>query len=1125
MREYKPERRVQQSSLDERENDGEGRDSLSTTSEMYSARTSERLLQLRMQVGRVDDPAEIEAEQFADAFIASWQTGEVTYHEDEAQRSPEDGSDSQSLRTGGFAVGGDFESALAGSGTGSALPSALQSQMGAFLGADLAKVRVHTDAKAAELSRSIGAEAFTTGSNIYFGQGAYDPSSRRGQHLIAHEVTHTLQQGAVRRNGISRRVPTNVVRRDPAAAATQTTPTTPKTKEELQTELEAAKSKRDNAVSTRDATSQSKDQETDSKRLLQDKLNLLKDLEKAFAELTEAEQKLRVSNERMRDLTQNVDVLQTEVNGIEAEIARVSSSIISKEKTEKQLGIDQKVKDNDLKAAEEIEAQKAKLFNRAKNFFGLTAGLNEKIQAIQQKNELDNKEGKKFLADLEALKAKSSDLQENKTGKSAELASKQTERDAERAVNELATGKKQVALGNVNDAKSIAGSGANSNEELQGEIDRKNIELGEIQARIVTLTDAFDRDERLVTDAQRELDAAQAAMNVRLIEDLKADALKERELQDLKTSAEVFETFSEGVASGAGQADELSKAKWAPVSEEAGANLATTEIVAKGVIVFTQAGDAIASLKSWDAVGTGEVAQKSTKAIITGADLVTKIVFYGKELSTSLGSTPGVEMVPIVSAVGALFSIFEEWSQTTWPLWKTWGELNTKIDKKQVALQGLTSATPQDPAAIKKMQVDLGALKTVRGRTATNYSVSFGKVASDLAVAVGSFMSLGGAFIPGAALAAIGGFAKITIGLGSYIAGWVRTAKYAEEASQFDNASATAADKAPGDSEMTEYAELYQKVVKYHSEVAFKDVVVKALMEDDTALLHSLGLDDQWIGRQKGKLDALTDEQILLKEGEVHPRILQELDWSEGRELAVKFIGGGDIKSAYERVNDIGAALKRAANGIAAAWRGTRNVIASFFGRRSKSELAPNRVVATASLQMILEQLSDESLRPYIKRKEVAPWFFGLAGASHGVKDEKVLKFAEKHLKTWFMAVGNMTLTSEMAAAASQEWKQIIEASLLEALRFAPLRDKGSGSQIKSVDVEYTTANGFITGISSIKTSGDVSGSGTNPQVSRSPISRGNSVDLDPDGNDSVKPQGPSSPVKQPIKRGIVATK
>ena len=64
---------------------------------------------------------------------------------------------------------------------------------------DFSGVRVHTDNRAAESARSVNALAFTVGSNIVFSAGQYNPKTSHGQRLVAHELTHVVQQGAVAR--------------------------------------------------------------------------------------------------------------------------------------------------------------------------------------------------------------------------------------------------------------------------------------------------------------------------------------------------------------------------------------------------------------------------------------------------------------------------------------------------------------------------------------------------------------------------------------------------------------------------------------------------------------------------------------------------------------------------------------------------------------------------------------------------------------------------------------------------------------------------------------------------------------------------------------------------------------
>ena len=81
------------------------------------------------------------------------------------------------------------------SSPGHPLPEAVQRSFESSLGTDLSSVRVHTGAASQAAAESVGAKAYTVGQNIHFGVGHYDPSSRDGQHLLAHEVAHTVQQG------------------------------------------------------------------------------------------------------------------------------------------------------------------------------------------------------------------------------------------------------------------------------------------------------------------------------------------------------------------------------------------------------------------------------------------------------------------------------------------------------------------------------------------------------------------------------------------------------------------------------------------------------------------------------------------------------------------------------------------------------------------------------------------------------------------------------------------------------------------------------------------------------------------------------------------------------------------
>jgi outer membrane protein OmpA-like peptidoglycan-associated protein len=79
-------------------------------------------------------------------------------------------------------------------GPGQPLNLATRAFFEARLGHDLGGVRVHADRKAASLSESLAARAFTAGNHIWFGAGEYAPHSHRGKRLLAHELVHTVQQ-------------------------------------------------------------------------------------------------------------------------------------------------------------------------------------------------------------------------------------------------------------------------------------------------------------------------------------------------------------------------------------------------------------------------------------------------------------------------------------------------------------------------------------------------------------------------------------------------------------------------------------------------------------------------------------------------------------------------------------------------------------------------------------------------------------------------------------------------------------------------------------------------------------------------------------------------------------------
>ena len=84
----------------------------------------------------------------------------------------------------------------ASKGGGQPMDSDTRSEMESGFGTDFSGVRVHNDSNAADMNNQLGSQAFTNGNDIYFNEGKYNPQSDSGKHLLAHELTHTVQQGA-----------------------------------------------------------------------------------------------------------------------------------------------------------------------------------------------------------------------------------------------------------------------------------------------------------------------------------------------------------------------------------------------------------------------------------------------------------------------------------------------------------------------------------------------------------------------------------------------------------------------------------------------------------------------------------------------------------------------------------------------------------------------------------------------------------------------------------------------------------------------------------------------------------------------------------------------------------------
>ncbi len=166
-------------------------------------------IQTKLTVNTPGDHHEQEADAMADRVMrmpssSSWLQRKCAACEQEeedhhAQRKPQSTTLTPYLQ----AKGGDgatvsdtvSQGLTASQGRGSRMDDSTLDFMSSRFGADFSGVNIHTGGDAEQLSEQLNARAFTTGNNIYFNKGEYNPGTAAGQRLLAHELTHVLQQG------------------------------------------------------------------------------------------------------------------------------------------------------------------------------------------------------------------------------------------------------------------------------------------------------------------------------------------------------------------------------------------------------------------------------------------------------------------------------------------------------------------------------------------------------------------------------------------------------------------------------------------------------------------------------------------------------------------------------------------------------------------------------------------------------------------------------------------------------------------------------------------------------------------------------------------------------------------
>ena len=162
-------------------------------------------LQAKLSISQPDDPYESQADRIANAITSTAEpmlarkcgacesTGSSCVS---CAAEPEETIQRKAESSASTARRSDTANPIPGSGAGEPLNHETRALMEPRFGADLSRVRVHTDSRAAESARSVNALAYTIGRDIVFGAGQYAPQTSTGQKLLAHELTHFIQQSS-----------------------------------------------------------------------------------------------------------------------------------------------------------------------------------------------------------------------------------------------------------------------------------------------------------------------------------------------------------------------------------------------------------------------------------------------------------------------------------------------------------------------------------------------------------------------------------------------------------------------------------------------------------------------------------------------------------------------------------------------------------------------------------------------------------------------------------------------------------------------------------------------------------------------------------------------------------------
>ncbi|MCI3939201.1 DUF4157 domain-containing protein [Chryseobacterium aahli] len=181
------------------------------------------VIQKKLSVGSANDAYELEADRVADKVMKMPEPASPITHsgaliqrkcahceqEEKLQMKPLAETISPLIQRSSPENGGEshapnhVENQINSSkGSGSSMDSGTKNFMENRFGTDFSNVKIHIGSEAVQMSRELNAQAFAVGNDIYFNEGKYSPNSNSGKHLLAHELTHTVQQNG----GVGRKV-------------------------------------------------------------------------------------------------------------------------------------------------------------------------------------------------------------------------------------------------------------------------------------------------------------------------------------------------------------------------------------------------------------------------------------------------------------------------------------------------------------------------------------------------------------------------------------------------------------------------------------------------------------------------------------------------------------------------------------------------------------------------------------------------------------------------------------------------------------------------------------------------------------------------------------------------------